>query len=136
MKSPPRSFPPLPRLGLAAFAALAWFTPLATVAQAMVFRTILSGKDATATRMSGSGGFYLTYAQSSTASGVVGVARFTGAPVALSAVGALSRRPHQKRPQDRSGRGFASAAPSRPIAPNSPATKRFDFSNASAHASA
>ena len=104
---------PLPRLsqclGFAARTLIASLCPLVAMAEPVVFNTtfstdtihanpgtitpsstnwyILSSKNANATTVSGTGGLNLTYAPSSSASGVQGVARFTTSPIALSSIG-------------------------------------------------
>jgi hypothetical protein len=95
-------------LRAALLAALAWFAPSTASADSTVFQTnfsadtihattpiitptstnwyILSSKNATSTTIS-SAGFNLTYAATSSAAGVEGIARFTATPVDLAAVG-------------------------------------------------
>lgn len=95
-------------LRAALLAALAWFAPSTASAESTVFRTdfsadtihattpvltptstnwyILSSKNATSTTIS-SAAFNLTYAATSSAAGVEGIARFTATPVDLATVG-------------------------------------------------
>jgi len=95
-------------LRAALLAALAWFSPCTASADSTVFQTnfsadtihaatpvitptstnwyILSSKNATSTTI-GSSGFNLTYAATSSAAGLEGIARFASAPVNLASVG-------------------------------------------------